>query len=110
MDSFTIAARPTTQVVEDIIRVAGIKGIAQVPGYKAFRFVRTTDGAVIVSRESGTEAVVPRSTLETAIEFVRENHNAYTGGPALLRQTGITHVTSPTWALIRLLSLHDLIR
>ncbi len=102
--------RALDAVVSEIILTIEKHGIAQVPGYNAFRFVRTTPSAVIVLRENGNETVVPRASIERAIEQVRIDYTVYIDGPGRLRDVGLTHVTSPIWALLRLLPLNDLIR
>jgi hypothetical protein len=78
-------------------------GLAGASGYKQFRYGRETQKAVIVVREGGQEARVPVDRLRTAIRAVMENPSIYEGGPSQLRASGVTHVTSPIWALIRLL-------
>lgn len=110
MKATVTPTRTLETVVSEIVQEFEARGIAQAPGYKAFRFVRTTPGSVIVLRENGNEAVVPRVDIERAIEHVRLDNSVYVDGPSRLREAGVTHVTSPTWALLRLLPLNGLIR
>ena len=78
-------------------------GRAGVPGYKGFRFLRETEEAIHVTREGGQVARVPFSRLNIAIAAAVENPDVYEGGPSKLREYGLTHVTSPIWALLRVL-------
>jgi len=72
------------------------------PGYKKFDYIRETSSAVLLRRENGNETRVSRSVLARAIEAVRRDHSLHGKGPKALREaSGITHVTSPTWALLR---------
>ena len=100
--------RETDAIVEHILDVFQESGVAQVSGYAPFRFVGRAAESVIVERQNGNEARIPLSILRRAVEAVRKDHSVYKGGPSRLREHGITHVTSPTWALIRLLPLSEL--
>jgi hypothetical protein len=102
--------RSTDLVVDEIISTFKASRFAQVPGYKRFEFVKESRGAVTVLRENGNTADVRKAVLAKAVEAVREKQRIYTKGPSSLRDFGITHVTSPTWALLRLLPLNDLVR
>jgi hypothetical protein len=102
--------RDADQVVEEIIGVLREKGLAQVPGYAPFRYLRRNGAAVFVERRNGNEAKILASVLRRAVEAVREDETIYVGGPSRLREYGITHVTSPTWALLRLLPLNAIIQ
>lgn len=101
--------RTTDVVVEDIVRAFRKERIAQVPGYAPFAWLRRTDEAILVERQNGKEARISFSVLRLAIEAVREDQTVYLGGPGRLRECGITHVNSPTWALLRLLPLNKII-
>ena len=83
--------------------------VAQVEGYNKFEYIRETNKAVIVGRENGSEARVPFSTIENAIQAVRNDHYVYDGGPVRLRVYGITHVNSPVWAILHLAELSELL-
>lgn len=110
MRRLVIEARASSDVVVDIVLALEKSNVAQVPGYKAFRFVRESPASVVLEREGGTEAIVPKSDLELAVESIRRDHSIYIEGPGRLRECGITHVTSPVWALVRMLPLNELIR
>ena len=105
-----IATRTTAEVLAEIVRAIETNEVAQVPGYNSFEYVRETPAAIIVRREKGTEATVPKSDLERAIDFIRNDQTAYLDGPERLRECGITHVNSVVWALIRQIPLNDIIR
>ncbi len=83
------------------------KKIAQVEGYKRFEYVKETNNAVIVRRENGNEARVPKETLERAIEAVQNEPQVYNEGPSRLRNFGITYVTSPVWAILHIAKLSE---
>jgi hypothetical protein len=83
-------------------------GKAQVKGYKSFAYIRETDNMVIIQRENGNEARVPIKTINKAIEAVRNDQDVYNHGPSALRAYGITHVTSPVWAILHLATLREL--
>jgi hypothetical protein len=84
-------------------------GFAQVEGYNRFGFVRVTNASIIVLREKGTEARIPLKKIGVALTAVRSDHSVYTSGPDALRKHGITHVNSPVWSLIHLLSLSEIV-
>lgn len=106
-------------VVKKIIKKLKIEGHSQVIGgksegykrdrYNKFVYVRETDNVVILLREKGTEARIPYSKIAQAIEAVRTNPEIYTQGPSSLRKYGITHINSPVWSLLHLLSIDELI-
>jgi hypothetical protein len=101
--------RSSNAVIEDIVRTLREVRVAQVLGYAAFRFLRRSGESLLVQRQNGNEARIPFSVIRKAIDAVREDHTLYIGGPGRLRECGITHVNSPTWALIRLLPLNRII-
>ncbi len=83
--------------------------IAQVPGYNQFSYIRETGNAVYVTRETGKDTRIGFDIIETAIQAVRMDTSVYHKGPSALRAYGITHVNSPTWAIIHLLPLSELL-
>lgn len=50
-------------------------------------------------------------TVASGVYFyaIRKDNSVYIGGPGRLREVGITHINSPTWALVRLVPLNKLI-
>jgi TDG/mug DNA glycosylase family protein len=102
--------RPVDEVVKEIVQRFKQRGVAQVPGYNAFGYVRETANAVIVSREAGKDTTIPFSKIATGVEAVRIDSSVYGGGPSTLRKHGMTHVNSPVWALLHMLSLEELRR
>jgi len=100
--------RSDDAVIDDIIRTFEAKGMCS-SRHRNFRFLRRTSESVIVERENGNEVRIPFAVLRTAIDAIRSDHTIYSGGPNRLRECGITHINSPTWALVRLLTLDRLI-
>jgi len=84
------------------------RGYAQVTGYNRFGFVRQADNYVVVSRENGKDTKIPYSKLAVAIEAVQKDSKVYSEGPSRLRKHGLTHITSPLWSLLHLLTLEEL--
>lgn len=102
--------RSCDAVIEDIVHALREERVAQVPGYAAFRFLRLAGESILVERQNGNEARIPFSVIRQAIDAVRKDHTVYIGGPGRLRECGITHINSPTWALIRLLPLNKIVK
>jgi hypothetical protein len=73
-----------------------------------FGYIRHTDSFVEVSREKGEDTSIYFKDIARAIEAVRKDHKVYSEGPSRLRKHGLTHITSPLWALIHMLSLKEL--
>lgn len=80
----------------------------QVLGYNKFGFVYQGDNHIVISRENGKDTKIHYRKLKAAIEAVREDTKIYSEGPSKLRQHGITHITSPLWSLLHLLTLEEL--
>ena len=96
------------ELVQEIIEKFREKKIAR--GQRAsFGYIRETSNAVIVSRENGDDTRVPFKKIELAIEFYRDHLEDYDEGPVKLRKCGLTHITSPIWALIHLISKSKLL-
>ncbi|MDD9858492.1 MAG: hypothetical protein OXU96_10700 [Gammaproteobacteria bacterium] len=100
-----------TELVVRAIRDAAREKIdIGVPDYAPFVCVDETENTVIIRRQNGNTVSIPDKTIIKAIEAVRCDHWVYCAGPGALREAaGITHVTSPTWALIRCVPLNALI-
>ncbi len=107
----TSAKRPVDSIIEEIFLNAKNQIQIGAPGYKNFDYVRETDNALHLKRESGNETKISRKTLKKAIEAVRCDHSIYCKGPNALRKAaGIKFVTSPTWALLRSVTLNSLVK
>lgn len=83
------------------------KKIAQVKGYNAFGYIKETNTAVFVTRETGKNTRVSFKKIIAGIQAYQENPALYNEVPTSLRQFGITHVTSPVWSLLHLLNESD---
>lgn len=81
--------------------------IAQVAGYNSFGFIKLNKTSVIVSRENGKDTIVPFAKIIVGIEAYQETPSLYDEGPTALKTFGITHVTSPVFALLHLLTMDD---
>ncbi|MEK7775315.1 MAG: hypothetical protein AAB305_05475 [Candidatus Zixiibacteriota bacterium] len=62
----------------------------------------------MISRERGKDTRIPFHKIADAIVAVRKDHKVYSEGPSRLRKHGLTHITSPLWALLHLLTLEEL--
>jgi hypothetical protein len=85
------------------------KGFTQVSGYNKFVYLGKTDNYFIIEREKGTNAKIPLSKIITAIEAVKVDHSVYNTGPNSLRRFGITHINSPIWSMLHLLSIDEIL-
>lgn len=95
-------------LVAEVVSRIQRRGYAQVTGYNKFGFVAIGKEHVIVSREMGKDTRVPFAMIRKAIEAVRTDHRIYHQGPSALRAYGITHITSPLWAMVHLLTLKEM--
>jgi len=102
--------KSSTELVQEIIKRFREIRNSQVQGYYSFGYIRETKNAVIVSRETGQGTRIPFSKIETAIDAVRSDDSVYSEGPSALRRYGITHVNSPTWSLLHMLSLEEILK
>ncbi len=82
-------------------------GKCQVEGFNSFRYIRETDNSVYVSRENGKDSRIPFEKILIGIEAFKLKLELYNEGPSALRDFGITHVNSPIWSLLHLLSFED---
>ncbi len=83
------------------------KKIAQVNGYSMFGYIKETNKAVYVTREGGEDTPVPFNKILIGIEAYQKDNNLYNEGPTALREFGITHVTSPIWSILHLLTKEE---
>lgn len=83
------------------------QGVVKVEGYKSFGYIKETDNAVYVTREDGEDTRLPFKTILYAIDAFKSSNSLYGEGPNALRGIGITHVTSPIWSILHLLSQND---
>ena len=101
--------RNVDDVVQEVLGDFESAGYAEVPGYARFGFHKRTDSRVVVMRRNGNTAAVPNRILAKAIEAVRKDQSVYRDGPSRLREFGITHIESPTWAILHAVPLSKLI-
>ena len=80
---------------------------AQADGFKSFKLVHYNKSSIIILREKGTEAVIPFKKLLVGIEAFQSDPSLYDRGPSSLRPFGLTHITSPIYALLHLLNRED---
>lgn len=90
-----------------ILKTFREKRIAQVEGYTSFGYIRETGNAVWITREKGQDTPVPYSKILMGIDAYKAEPELYNEGPGKLRAHGITHVNSPVWALLHLISLEN---
>jgi len=101
--------RPISIVVEELIFRFKMKRVAKVDGYNEFKLVKQQGNNLIVTREKGKETEIPKSRISKAIEFVRKDPTIYDRGPGALHGTGVTHITSPVWTILHLMTLEELL-
>src|SRR6266404_4494671 len=58
-------------LLQRVLKSFRSKGLAQVPGYKKFGYIRETGNAVIVSREAGKDTRIPFEKIIDAINAVK---------------------------------------
>lgn len=102
--------RDGTSVAQQLVDRLCAVGEAQVLGYNRFEYVSHTSRGVKVKRIKGTTTLIPFSRIARAVDAVRSDLGVYDRGPAALRKFGITHVTSPIWAILHLESKEQLLR
>lgn len=83
------------------------KGTSNVKGYNHFGYIRETENAIVVTREKGKDTSIPFAKLLLGIEAYKENPSLYKSTPTDLRKFGLTHITSPIFALLHLLDEED---
>jgi Na+-transporting NADH:ubiquinone oxidoreductase subunit NqrE len=90
-------------ILKNIIAKFKEQGYAQVDGYNKFGYIRATDFTVTVSRQRGKDTPVSYKMLLIAIDGIKAKPELYGATPTHFRALGITHVTSPVFALVHLL-------
>jgi len=98
----------SSEILDRILNKFKEQGYSQVPGYYRFGYIRETNSAVIVSRETGQDTPIPKSKIEEAINAVKNDPSVYDSGPSNLRKHGITHINSPLWSLLHLVPLNEI--
>jgi len=99
--------KPTDDLISKILTRFKKTGICTSKKVK-FKYISHNDNKVEVSREKGKDTPIYFRDLARAIEAVRKDHIVYSEGPSRLRKHGLTHVTSPLWALLHLLNFKEL--
>lgn len=87
-------------------RLSDVK-VAKVDGYSSFGYIKETENAVFVTRETGEDTRIPFEKILKGIETYKLTPSFYQQGPSVVRDFGIPHVTSPVWALLHLLKEYD---
>lgn len=82
-------------------------GISRVEGFNSFEYLRETCNTVYLKRENGQETSIPFKKIIVGIEAFKLNPELFNLGPSALRPYGITHITSPIWSLLHLLTPED---
>ncbi len=95
------------KILSTIQREIKARGYAQVPEHNKYEYVRETPSAIVVSREAGQDTPIYLTDILTGIDAAKLDSNVYDGGPDTLREHGITHVSSPVWALLHLVPKSD---
>lgn len=83
------------------------QGFAQAPGLYVFKYHSENHSSVSILRENGNIVKVLFPKIIVAIEALQEDPSLYNAGPSALREFGITHITSPVYALLHLFPLED---
>lgn len=81
--------------------------ISKVDDYNSFGYIGETNNSVFVTREKGKDTAIPFEKILIGINEYKTNPDLYSSGPNELREFGITHVTSPVWSLLHLLSKEE---
>jgi hypothetical protein len=79
------------------------KGYAKVAELNRFVRVEESNSQLMILRENNNTTRVDFKKIVIGIEFYQRNPEAYDKGPKALRDAGLTHVTSPIFALLHLL-------
>ena len=82
-------------------------GISKVDGYNGFEYLKETNNSIYVGRENGKDTQIPFKKILIGIEAFKARPELYKAGPSALREFGITHIASPIWSLLHLLSSKD---
>lgn len=97
----------TLEILTIILNEFRSNGYSQVMGYNRFGYIIETENAVVVSRETGKDTRIPIDKIVQGIEAVKSDPSIYNSGPNSLRKHGITHINSPIWSLLHLVSLSE---
>lgn len=81
--------------------------VAKVEGYNSFGYIRETENSVFVTREAGEDTLIPFEKILTGIDAYKTNISLFQTTPTALRDFGITHISSPVFALLHLLAEED---
>lgn len=100
--------KQASEVVKLILQRFKSNGYSQVPGYKKFGFIGITAKVVTVSREAGEDTRIPFTKLEATVQAARKDPLVYDAGPGRLREHGITHINSPLWSLLHMVSKQEI--
>ncbi len=97
-----------SQVADEIIAKFAKQGTAK--GKRIyFGYVRQVSHGVIVSRERGQDYMVHKDYIIKAVEAVRKEPSIYEAGPTRLHPYIDRWIYSPLWALLRLMTLEELL-
>lgn len=69
--------RSSAQAAFTLVQRLKTRGVAQVEGYRAFRFLRETELGVVVSREAGEDTAIPFAKIVEAVEAARKDPAVY---------------------------------
>jgi hypothetical protein len=95
MESKIILGRLVQRIID--------QGYAQVNGYNRFEYFKHNESSITILRENGQEALIPFKKLLIGIEGYQSSPSDYNTGPTALRKYGLTHITSPIFAILHLL-------
>jgi hypothetical protein len=99
MDSKIILGRIIQRLVD--------QSYSQVEGYNRFDLVEVKSTSILVLRENGKNATIPLNKILIGIEAYQHNVEKYDKGPTELRTVGLTHITSPIFSMLHLLTKLD---
>jgi hypothetical protein len=94
----------TEIVVKRFIRKKEVQGMLN-----RFKFVNEADSGIYVMRESGSECYISREDIMKTVEAFRIDPSIYQDGPTKLRQYIKKRIYSPLWAIVRLLSIDEIV-
>jgi len=94
------------QILASIITEFTRLGEAQGPRNR-FVYIQNSGAVLTVLRENGNRVDVPHSRILDGIEAVKNDPSIYDAGPSSLQDVGIKHISSPIWALLRLVPQNE---
>jgi len=83
------------------------QGFSKYADYNSFGYLAEDNNSITVSRENGDDTKIPFAKILIAIEAYKHDSNLYGEGPSVLREFGITHITSPIFSMTHLLSKNE---